>query len=299
MKLSLRAARSSCLVVGVALAGALGASACAAHAPGEATGFDGAKVEYQDAVGDWSQFPDYAQCLAGVQGFYPAKFGVGVPVARGAWTGDCAPEGACHVWLDDVPDSGAWERIASDGSETPSTYDLIVFPPHAGNPYGHIASVDHVDSAGTIYVMDDNWNGDERKAYAPHSVRAPYGWYHLRALPKSGGGGANECPNDGRYCGGDAIAGDASTLYQCTGHRLSVIESCANGCQVNADGIDDACNAAPAPMWCPNDGLYCGGDAIGGDASTLYRCSAHQTSVEQACGNGCQVNPDGVDDACR
>ncbi|MBA3375146.1 MAG: CHAP domain-containing protein [Actinobacteria bacterium] len=134
--------------------------------------------------GDWSAFGG-GQCLVAVQSFYPAKFGVRVPVARAAWTGGCAPEGACHIWIDDIPDANLWERIPNDGSSLPSTYDLIVYAPRAGNPWGHIASVDRV-AGGTIQVMDSNWNLDERRAWTPHAAPlAAYGWYHLRSLPKT------------------------------------------------------------------------------------------------------------------
>jgi hypothetical protein len=193
----------------------------------------------EGTVGDWSLFPDYAQCLVAVQGFYPAAFGAYVPVAREAWTGDCAPEGACHIWLDDIPDGATWERIPNDGWSTPSTYDLIVFPPKPGNPYGHIASVDHVDAAGNIYVMDANYDFDDRKAAAPHTVpRAPYGWYHLRsaAAPRGCRGF-----NDADYCGGNYIAGDPSTLYRCAGGEQYVVAWCPNGCHAVRGPENDAC----------------------------------------------------------
>lgn len=267
----------------------------------------------EDAQADWSQFPDYEQCLVGVQLFYPARFGAHVPSARGSWTGSCADEGACHIWIDDIPDGNVWERIANDGSEQPSMYDMIVFPETGANPWGHIASVDHVDGSGNVFVMDDNYNSDERKAWKPHTVwRAAYGWYHLRALPKNGGNpppppprnNGGYCPNNGLYCGGDYIHGDPNTLYRCTSHALSVEQSCGNGCQVNPNGVDDSCKAASPPpppqsTWCPNNGLYCGGNYIQGDPSTLYRCTSHNLTVESFCSNGCQIQPDGLDDYCR
>jgi hypothetical protein len=264
------------------------------------------QVSYASAQADWSQFPDYEQCLVGVQIFYPARFGASVPIAGEFWSGDCAPEGACHVWYDATPDPGTWERIPNDGSESPSTYDMIVFGPTSTNPYGHIASVDHVEG-GDVYVMDDNYNGDERRAWQPHTVsRGALGWYHLRSLPKdgggSGGGGSGYCPNNGLYCGGDYIQGDPNTLYRCSGHELYVEQTCDSGCQWNPAGVDDACQSAPPPpvsQWCPNDGLYCGGDYIQGDPATLYQCSGHVLSVYEACGGACVVQPNGYDDYCE
>src|SRR4029079_307190 len=64
-------------------------------------------------VGEWSQLPTGVECLVGMQAFYPAQFGVRGPTAPDAWNGDCAPEGACHLWLDAQPDPGTWERISS------------------------------------------------------------------------------------------------------------------------------------------------------------------------------------------
>jgi hypothetical protein len=288
-----------------AMAAILGAVACSA---GSDFGKTGQAVLYSDAQADWSRFPDGYQCLVAVQLFYPNVFGAAVPVAPGSWNGACGPYGACHLWVDAIPDAGTWERIANDGSEQPSPYDMIVFPPTSTNEAGHIAAVDHVDEQGNVYVMDDNFNFDERKAWQPHTVsRGALGWYHLRSLPKSSQApsppppdNAGSCPNDGLYCGGDYIGGDPSTLYQCISHELHVVQACADGCQVNPSGINDACKSAPAPVstWCPNNGLYCGGDYIQGDPSTLYQCWSHQLSVYQACANGCAVQPDGTNDYC-
>ncbi|HEX8108833.1 MAG TPA: hypothetical protein VF516_13970 [Kofleriaceae bacterium] len=46
-------------------------------------------------------------------------------------------------------------------------------------------------------------------------------------------------------------------------------------------------------------GLYCGGDKIGGDPGTLFRCTGTGApTVVRHCANGCAVHP-GSDDACR
>jgi hypothetical protein len=46
-------------------------------------------------------------------------------------------------------------------------------------------------------------------------------------------------------------------------------------------------------------GLYCGGDKIGGDASTLFRCTGTGApAVVRHCSNGCAVHA-GSDDACK
>ena len=191
-------------------------------------------------VGDWRLFPN-GQCLAAVQGFYPAKFGVSVPHS-GPTTGRCESPGACTEWADDLPNNNDWERIPNDGAHTPTTYDLIVYPPPNGERgYGHVASVDHVVGK-TIYVMDSNYLSADRKAFEPHTVSWPaYGWYRLRKLhntPKP----SVSCFPSGLYCGGDKVAGSSNDLYRCNdaGDGATLVNRCAHGCEVQS-GRDDSC----------------------------------------------------------
>jgi hypothetical protein len=246
-------------------------------------------------VGDWHLFPNGEECLAAVQMFYPAKFHASLPLAGDAWKGNCAPHGACHIWLDRIPDPDVWERIPNDGHHLPTTYDVIVYPPISGDPWGHIASVDHVEGK-TIYVIDDNYVAHHEKASHPHTVSwAPYGWYHLKKLgktpapPKSSAG---DCVTGGLYCGGDKVSGSSSTLYRCEGSSISVVETCHHGCKVQS-GKDDACG-------CVAGSRYCGGDVVQGDGSTLYECQADgvSTKIVSHCAHGCAVHA-GNDDACK
>ena len=46
-------------------------------------------------VGDWSQLEGGHSCLAGMQYFYPAKFGVHLPLAGSSWEDACAPHAGC------------------------------------------------------------------------------------------------------------------------------------------------------------------------------------------------------------
>jgi len=235
-------------VIAVLIAGVtgLGCAPASPEEPGavESSGKEGAALSSSTTVGDWSLFPDYRQCIVGVQEFYPARFSTWIPSMPDVVTGDCAEWGACHLWVDAQPDPAVWERIP-DGSGLPATYDIAVYPPKPGNPYGHVGSVDHVEG-GQIFIMDDNFLGDERRAPSPHTVdRAPYGWYHLRSLPGGGGvpggGAGNGCHEGGRYCGGDVVSGDPGTLYVCQGGQAVVAAVCDNGCQVNPAPINDAC----------------------------------------------------------
>lgn len=254
-------------------------------------------------VGNWSRLPDGLECLAGMQEFYPSRFDVSLPLAGPSWTGDCAPHGACHIWLDRRPDSSEWERIPNDGHHMPTTYDLIVYPPVGGDPWGHIAAVDHVEG-GRIFVMDDNYVCHHCRSRQPHTVAWPaYGWYHLRRLgaapapaPTPAPSGSGSCFPSGLYCGGDRITGNANTLYRCNGSSAPTsLGRCTDGCEVRA-GQNDTCNGRGG---CVRGGLYCGGDKVSGEPDTLYRCtSGDQGTVVEHCSRGCAVNA-GSDDSCR
>ena len=128
--------------------------------------------------------------------------------------------------------------------------------------------------------------------------------------PKGGGAdackvvmamGGPVCPGNGAFCGGDGVAGgDGNTLYQCPGKGLAPTssEACGSGCQTEPNPNPDFCKGG---LVCPTVGDYCGGDRIGGDPNTLYHCDANgqAPSSTRPCGMGCQVNPQGVNDACK
>jgi hypothetical protein len=52
-------------------------------------------------------------------------------------------------------------------------------------------------------------------------------------------GGA--CTQGGVYCGGDKVAGDPGSLYQCANGSGTFVMRCTNGCVVNAAPNKDAC----------------------------------------------------------
>lgn len=100
---------------------------------------------------------------------------------------------------------------------------------------------------------------------------------------------------DGFYCGDDGVGGDPNTLYQCIGGVANIAIICPSGCQTNPPGQNDVCIG----LTCPSDGLYCGGDGVGGDAGTLYQCTGGVATMLQVCANGCQTNAPGTDDQCK
>jgi hypothetical protein len=209
--------------------------------------------------------------------------------------------------------------------DSPSVGDAVVFNYAGGGYADHVALVTQVNSNGTIETVSGDWggSGSSQAAFASTArviLNAPafsstvggrpsaIGMTISGYISPSGGGGGSSgnhgCGGyqDGLYCGGDYVSGDPSTLYRCASGSLTVEQACSSGCQVMPTGVDDQCAAAPSSNTdCAGyfDGLYCGGDYISGDASTLYRCTSGSLSVEQACANGCVVESSGVDDHCN
>lgn len=108
-------------------------------------------------------------------------------------------------------------------------------------------------------------------------------------------GTAQSCPyGDGLYCGGNGVTGNARNLYRCTGGSVTLAEVCIE-CERMPIGQNDRCKA----MACPyGNGLYCGGNAIGGSSNTLYRCTDGKITTYQVCANGCVKAPVGQNDHC-
>ena len=157
---------------------------------------------------------------------------------------------------------------------------------------------------GGLYCGGDKVSGDAGTLYRCNGTGAPTVVERCSAgcqvnagsddACRSAGGG---CTAGGLYCGGDKLSGNANTLYRCNGGaEPTVVERCSAGCQVNP-GADDSCKSGGGS--CVDGGLYCGGDKLSGNASTLYRCNgAGAPSVVTRCAHGCQVN-DGINDSCR
>ena len=104
-----------------------------------------------------------------------------------------------------------------------------------------------------------------------------------------------ECVAGSFYCGGDKLAGDPDTLYQCNGGGVPLARGrCALGCIVTPTD-DDACRGAGG---CIEGSDYCGGDKLDGDPQTLYTCTAGAGTNPRPCADGCVIQP-GDDDRCR
>lgn len=105
-----------------------------------------------------------------------------------------------------------------------------------------------------------------------------------------------DCVAGAFYCGGDRLAGDPQTLYQCNAGGVPIARGvCIAGCLVRP-GRDDVCRASPGV--CQDGGTYCGGDKLEGDPQTLYVCSGGVGTSPVVCPAGCVIR-DGDDDVCR
>jgi hypothetical protein len=105
-----------------------------------------------------------------------------------------------------------------------------------------------------------------------------------------------DCNPAAFYCGGDLLAGDPQTLYQCNAGGVPIARGpCTYGCLVRP-GKDDVCRGGGGV--CRDAGSYCGGDKLDGDPQTLYVCMAGAGTAPKPCVNGCVVRAND-DDVCR
>ncbi len=104
-----------------------------------------------------------------------------------------------------------------------------------------------------------------------------------------------DCVSGSFYCGGDKLAGDPQTLYQCNAGGVPLARGrCRVACSVRP-GDDDACTD---PERCIEGGRYCGGDKLTGDPQSLYTCTNGAGTNRMVCTNGCVIRPN-MDDICR
>lgn len=104
------------------------------------------------------------------------------------------------------------------------------------------------------------------------------------------------CNAGAHYCGGDLLAGDPQTLYQCNAGGVPIARGpCAGGCLVRP-GKDDVCRAVGGA--CQDGGAYCGGDKLDGDPQTLYVCMAGAGTAPKPCASGCVIRAND-DDVCQ
>jgi hypothetical protein len=104
------------------------------------------------------------------------------------------------------------------------------------------------------------------------------------------------CAAGAFYCGGDRLAGDPATLYQCNAGGVPIARGrCVASC-LSRPGKDDVC--AGDGQTCRDQGKYCGGDKLDGDPQSLYVCMAGVGTSPKLCADGCVVHAND-DDTCR
>jgi hypothetical protein len=254
----------------IALAATI-ASACSS-APPEESASSSAPLVCGRAIGR-------GQCLVSVQRFY-SQFGVTVGVAPGYGRTDaqgrwCGAEGACLLWVLDIPSRYGWVR-----TNDPGPFDIAVFPPRGSNQWGHVTIVDHVDGAG-VWMIDSNDDFKESANNVPHlHDRAPYGYYH--------------------YTGAVALGcRDAPSALPPAPEEAPATDPASDPAPDPAPAKEAPPEIAPANCRGYYDALYCGFNYVKGDPNVLYRCTGGVASVEQVCANGCVGMPDGYSDYCR
>ena len=105
------------------------------------------------------------------------------------------------------------------------------------------------------------------------------------------------CVAGSRYCGGDKVAGDPDTVYECVAGGAPTAHGACPGACVLRTGSDDECAAVGGP--CSQGGTYCGGDKLAGDPGSLYQCTNGSGTFVMRCMNGCVINASPYQDACR
>jgi hypothetical protein len=105
------------------------------------------------------------------------------------------------------------------------------------------------------------------------------------------------CTLGGDYCGGDELAGNVDTLYRCTDGVPVARGRCTHGCEVRPPPMDDVCLGGP--IKCSNGSMYCGGNKVDGDPSSVYGCVNMLPANKMMCPNGCAIEPSPNPDHCR
>ena len=249
------------------------AAACASTDHASESGLELGEISQAVVTqGDWSAY-GAGQCVFGAQTFYKNRYGVGLKATgvQGSDIGGCKYLGACMYWVSDAarPDPGTWNRY-DFGSNMPQTYDLVIYPPTGTNPYGHVASIDHMEGgdAGNqnqMYIMDSNFGGNEQKASAIHTYSLkPYGFYRLKSLdipPKP------VCPD---ACEGNTLSRSNCDKTDCAAQGAVCIQEGGLRCDAVPRGGLDVVSAERFSGWSqdpssPDAGipvhLYLGGPA--------------------------------------
>jgi hypothetical protein len=158
-------------------------------------------------------------------------------------------------------------------------------------PVSRSRIIGHVEAPGNDHTdPGPHWNWTKYMQLVKDCIAAGGGTTPPPPPPPAGCSLGN-----GLYCGGNGVPGDARNLYQCTNGAITLASACV-ACERMPSGTADRCKATKCPY---GDGVYCGGNTVGGNTSTLYRCTAGKLTVVSSCAKGCFRAPVGTADRCN
>mmetsp|Transcript_15022 Transcript_15022/g.16265 ORF Transcript_15022/g.16265 Transcript_15022/m.16265 type:complete len:295 (-) Transcript_15022:26-910(-) len=194
--------------------------------------------------------------------------------------------GITPIWYVNAKDMCSTHPSGVSKTSSPKAGDLFV---RTSGTYGHVAVITAVHSS-TVDVLEQNSSPSGKNTYN----KADAGCFLT-----AGGGGGGACTHLGYYCGNDGLGKDANNLYYCSGSGASptLKTDCSFTCATMPSGQDDKCVSGSCSSV--NTGNYCGGDKIGGDKNTLYRCESGKPAGAKYCSNGCYTAPSGSNDYCK
>ena len=234
--------------------------------------------------------------------------------------------------LNNAPKTDVDVYYNGDAAHPPVPGDMIVWPNGA---YGHVALVTNVGPS-SIQILEQNvkGSGSATLGYSNGKIAArwgtwvPEGWAHAKTngatsntntnTGDAGTSGSDAGTNGSDAGGGGSDAGSGNTVnwscansayngqqywtcsgsarYECV-NGVPQMESCPNGCQVNALGTDDTCKSATVNWNCANS-AYNGQQYWTCSGNARYEC-VNGVPQMVSCPNGCLSEPLGTDDQCK
>lgn len=194
--------------------------------------------------------------------------------------------GIAPIWHDNANMMCSSYPSGISKTSSPQPGDLWV---RLTGTYGHVAVITAVHSS-TVDVIEQNSSPSGKNTYN----KADAGCF------LTAGHGSGSCSHLGYYCGHDGLGKSANTLYYCSGAGAAptVHKTCGFTCTIMPSGQDDKC-ADTGSCSKVNTGNYCGGDKLGADGHTLFRCESSKPDGGKYCSNGCTTAASGNNDYCK
>jgi len=91
---------------------------------------------------------------------------------------------AYNWWITGSPFNPKWKRIGSNGSNFPSSWDVVFFVPTPTNKYGHVAIADNFCTESELNIIEQNagsgnwdWKGNNAIKRRKTNYSQCAGWY--------------------------------------------------------------------------------------------------------------------------